>query len=183
MTLVHTIEFSFPVAPQSVTDTHHCFANAHTIYALGTLASRVTPMVTQTIASSAPGTPSSSAPAPPPPPPTQTPTNDRRSDTQREDDLVLLEQEIISSTWYASNALEPICGSPECAYLADHYGVRGMSCYTAFVIPNPDGTFGCWREECSAFMARQIENAVKHQRTNHFNHRPFLCAPTSNTAW
>jgi hypothetical protein len=121
--------------------------------------------------------------APASPPPTQAPTNGRYPGTQKEHDLNRLEQEIISSPWYAVNALEPTCGTPACPYLADCYGVRGMSCYTALVDVKPNGTFGCWHEGCTTYSAGKIEDAVKHQRTNHFNHRPFLCTPTNGTIW
>ena len=184
MILVHSTEVSFSVAPQGLTATHYWHANA---YAFGLLTHRVTPTVTQIIIPFAPGAPSSSVPAPPTPPPTppptQPPANNHRSGNEREDDLALLEQQILSSPWHAANALEPVCGSPECPHLADRYGVRGMSCYTALVVTNPDGTFRCWREECSANPARHLEDVVKHQRTNHFNHKPFLCVPTNNTVW
>ena len=43
-------------------------------------------------------------------PQTHTPEKDHRPGTQKEEDLIQLEPEIISSPWYAANALEP--GSP-----------------------------------------------------------------------
>ena len=43
--------------------------------------------------------------------------------------------------------LEPTSGSPDGPHHADRYGIRGLSCYTAFVDTKPDGTFGCWWEE------------------------------------
>ena len=185
--LVQPREVFFSVAPQILTDAHHCYANTPSLYALELPTHWVTPMMPQMIIPLTPGASSPSAPAPPPPPPppprSQTTANDRLSGTQKEDDLALLEQNILSSPWYAANALEPTCGSPECPYVADCHGVRGMSCYTAFVITRSDGTFGCWREECSAYSTRQIENAVKHQRTNHFNHKPFLCVSANITPW
>jgi len=109
--------------------------------------------------------PSSSVPAPPP-----APTTDRRSGTrtQREEDLIQVAQNIVSSPWHAANALEPTFGDPDCPYLADRYGIRGMSYYTVFAT-KPNGTLGCWREECSSYSAWRLEDAVKHQRTNHSN--------------
>ena len=160
----------------------------------------VIPVATQPITSLWPlahVTPSSSSPAPPPLPQTptptlappllpqtQTPANSHLLDllgTQKENDLIKLEQEITSSPWYAANAVEPPCGSPDCPHTADCYGIRGVSCYTAFVIAQPAGTFGCWR--CHAYSARKLEDAVKHQRSNHFNHKPFLCVPANGSIW
>ena len=160
------------------------YGSTHTcpLYAPSLPGCWVIPVMTQTIIPSAPAThfaPSASVPALPP-----APTTDRRSGTrtQREEDLLQLEQTIESSPWHAANALEPKCGDPDCPYLADRYGIRGMSCYTAFAT-KPDGTFGCWREECSSYSARRLEDAVKHQRTCHFNHKPFLCVPMNGTVW
>jgi len=117
--------------------------------------------------------------------PAPAPANDRSSSTrpQKDKDLKELEQSIISSPWYAANSPEPTCESPNSPYHADLYGIRGLSCYTAFVDTNPNGTFGCWYEECSRYSARRLEDALRHQRANHFNHKPFLCVPTNGAAW
>ena len=143
----------------------------------------VIPVVTQTITPQVTvvhAAPSHSAPAP-------APANDRssstRPQTQKDKDLKELEQSIIYSPWYAANSLEPICGSPNSPYHAGFYGIRGLSCYTAFVDTNPNGTFGCWYEECPRYSARRLEDALRHQRANHFNHKPFLCVPTNGAAW
>lgn len=183
--LVRPVQASSSVVPPRLEQSHD---STNPLYASGLPTHWVIPVLTQTtipFARTAHFAPSSSAPAlpPPPSPQTQTPESDRRSGTQKEEHLIQLERCIISSPWYAANALEPICGSPDCPYLADCYGVRGMSCYTAFVVAKPGGTFGCWREGCSAYSARQIAIAVKHQRTNHFNHKPFLCVPVNGIAW
>ena len=114
-------------------------------------------------------------------PQTQTPENDHFPSTRKEEILLRLELKIKSSPWYAFNALEPPCASPECPYPADRYGVRGMSCYSAFVTTHPAGTFGCWR--CHAYSTRKLEDAIKHQRSDHFNHKPFLCVPTTGNGW
>jgi len=187
---VHPIEAS-SVAPPTRGHLHPSHANGSSLYAHSLPPYWVIPVVTESIIPLLPHvyvTPSSTAPVPPPPPPppsTQTPAHDHRSGTQKrtqkEKDLIQLEQEIISSPWYAANDLEPPCGSPSCPYSADCYGVRGMSCYTAFVIAQPVGTFGCWH--CPAYSTRKLEDAVKHQRSNHFNHKPFLCTPTNGTVW
>ena len=190
---MHSIEAS-SVAPQSLGDVFHSHGNANSRYAHGLPPYWVFPVVTQSIIPIIPLSPHAHVPSPqppsapqppPPPPPTQTPANDHRAGTQqltqKEKDLTLLEQEIISSPWYAANAHEPPCGSPDCPYLADRYGVRGMSCYMAFVIAQPGRTFGCW--QCPAYSTRKPEDAIKHQRSNHFNHKPFLCAPANGTVW
>ena len=193
MISVHPIEASSSVAPQNRGD-----ANGSSLYANGLPHCWVTPVLTHSILPLAPlvhVSPSSSAPPPPPlsptpptlaPPPLQTqpppPASGHRPGTQKEEDLSQLEQELLSSPWYRANALEPPCGSPDCPYTADCYGVRGMSCYTAFVIADqPAGTFGCW--QCHAYSARKLEDAVKHQRSDHFNHKPFLCVPANGTVW
>ena len=172
--IVYPTEISFSVA-------HHTCP----LYVLGLPCYCVIPVVAQSIIPSVPimhVAPSSSAPTPVTPS-AQAATNHRRSDASTKEDLTQLEQSIISSLWHAANALEPICGSPNCPYHADRYGIRGLSCYTAFVDTKPDGTFGCRYEGCSQYSVRRLENAVKHQRTNHFNHRPFLCVPANGTAW
>jgi len=182
---VHPIDSS-SVAPHTLGEAYHNHANAgslSSLYAHGLPPYWVIPVVAQTVIPSAPlahVTPLSSAPAPPPPQ-TQTPENDRRPGTQKEEDLTQLEQEIISSLWHAGNTLEPPCGSPDCPYIADCYGTRGMSCYTAFVIANPDGSSGCFW--CPAYSARKLEDAVRHQRSNHFNHKPFVCVPINGAVW
>jgi hypothetical protein len=191
---VHPIEAPSVALPTLGDAYQHSHANANPFYAHTLPPHWVIPVVTQSIISLLPHayvTPSSSAPPVPPPPPpppptqTQTPANDHRSgtqnSTQKEEDLIRLEQEIISSPWYAANDLEPPCGSPNCPYTAECYGVRGMSCYMAFVIAHPAGTFGCWY--CPAYSTRKVEDSVTHQRSNHFNHKPFLCAPTNGTVW
>jgi hypothetical protein len=185
--LVHPIKTS---SPQNLKDGYFGLSNERPIYAPGLPAYWAVPVLTHLAISSPPvvhgaplsSAPSSSLPPIPPPPPAQVPANDR-SGTQKEEDLIELERQILSSPSHAANALEPPCGSPDCPYLADCYGIRGMSWYTAFTIAKPDGTFGCWRAECSAYSARKLDDAVKHQRAQHFNHKPFLCVPTNGTVW
>ena len=193
VTLVQPTEIS-SVAPQSLKDAYSSSTHGYPLYALSLPTYWVFPVVTQTIIPSLPVAyvappspvayvaPSSSTPATQP---AQVPTDDLRSGTrtQKEEDLIQLEQSIISSLWHTANALEPQCGHPDCPYLAERYGIRGISCYTAFVDIKPNGSFGCWREECSAYSTRRLEDAVKHQRSSHFNHRPFFCVPTNGTAW
>jgi len=179
--LVHPIEASSSVVPHTLGEVYHNHANTRSLYAHGS-PNWVMPVVTQIVISSAPlarVAPPSSAPARPPPP--TAPANDRRPGTQKEEDLIQLEQQIISSPWHAANTPEPPCGSPDCPYVADCYGVRGMSCYTAFATAKPDGTFGCFR--CPAYSVRKLEVAVRHQRSDHFNHKPFVCVPINGTVW
>jgi hypothetical protein len=189
--LVHPIETSFSVVLQSLKDAYCSPANPSSLHALGVPVHWIVPGVTQTVIPSAPAAhlvPPSHAPPPPPaptlppPPPTQAPAGNRRPGTQKEEDLIQLEEKIITLPWYAANTIEPTCGSPDCPYPADLYGVCGMSCYTAFVVAKPNDTFGCWREECAAYSTPKLDDAVKHQRANHFNHKPFLCAPANGTS-
>ena len=182
MVLVNPAGTSASVTPQSLNNGYSGHVQTSSHYAPGLPASWVTPGMTHTIILSAPVvhvTPSSSPPAPSS---AQATTNGPRR-TQKEENLIQLEQDIISSAWYAANDLEPACGDLDCPYHADAYGIRGMSCYTAFVDTKPDGTFGCWREQCSSYSRRKLDDAVKHQRTNHFNHKPFVCTPTNGTTW
>lgn len=197
VTLVHPTDVPC-VTRHIVKDAYSGSTYACPLYALSLPTYWVFPVVTQTVIPSstvahlAPSSPvahlepsSSASVSAPVTQPTRVPTDDRRSGarTQKEEDLRRLEQSILSSLWHAANALEPPCGNPDCPHLADRYGIRGLSCYTAFVDAKLNGAFGCWREECSAYSTQRLEDALKHQRKNHFNHKPFLCVPANGTAW
>ena len=106
MISIHPIEAS-SVAPQTgemstgahFTSTAYLPVLTHSIIPLAPLA-RVTP--------------SSSAPAPLLKSQSQSPANGYRPGTQKEEELSQLEQELLSLPWYAANAAEPPCSSPEC---------------------------------------------------------------------
>ena len=118
-------------------------------------------------------------------PPAPAAANDRRSRSrlQKDKDLTELEKIITSSSWLEDDTPEPICGSPDCPDLANNHGIRGKSCYTAFVDTKSDGTYGCWYKKCSQYSTKSLEVAVKHQRSAHFSHKPFLCVPKNGTDW
>lgn len=89
----------------------------------------------------------------------------------------------VSSPWFDKNHVEPVVGHPDCPGLADDYGIPGASCYTVFVEVNEDRIYGCRYESCSAFRARSLEDAIRHQRYYHFYHRPFVCIPSNGGLW
>jgi hypothetical protein len=98
-------------------------------------------------------------------------------------ELKMLEQECNSSQWLNQNEREPCVGDPLCSKLAESRGVRGMSLYTAFVKKKNDGTYGCQFAPCSAYHAYGLDEAIRHQREHHFNHKPFVCVPASGNLW
>jgi len=67
-----------------------------------------------------------------------------------------------------------ICPGGMSPYL---YGIRGKSCYTVFVEDKQDGTYGCRYERCRDFLTYSLDDAIRHQRSHHFDHRPFVSIP------
>ena len=57
---------------------------------------------------------------------------------------------------------EPVVGHPSCPNLAE-YGFR--------------------HARCIAFLTFSLDDAVRHQRSQHFDHRPFMCIPPSGRPW
>lgn len=102
---------------------------------------------------------------------------------QREQDVHTIDQWITSSPWLNANAKEPLVGSQDSSRLVDQYGVRGLSCYSALVERRDDGTFGCRQERCMHFSVRTMEGAITHQRTNHYDHRPYKCSDVTGLRW
>jgi len=98
-------------------------------------------------------------------------------------ELVSLEQHFDSSSWLANHDLEPVVGAPACPRLAERYGIRGKSCFTVFVEDKQNGTYGCRYERCHPFLTYSLDDAVRHQRSHHFDHRPFVCIPASGRPW
>jgi len=94
-----------------------------------------------------------------------------------------------ASTWLRGNHHEPRIGDPDAPQLAELYGPRGRSCYIVFVHDWGDGTYGCCHEACfrpaghGGYATRSLEDAIRHQRYNHFNHRPFECVPINGSQW
>jgi hypothetical protein len=98
-------------------------------------------------------------------------------------ELIVLEQTFNLSGWHVNHALEPVVGHPACPKLAEKYGIRGKSCYTALVEDKHDGTHGCRYERCHAFLTYSLDDAIRHQRYHHFDHRPFMCIPPNGRPW
>jgi hypothetical protein len=98
-------------------------------------------------------------------------------------ELRQLEDIFNKSVWLLDDLIEPVIGHPSCPALAEKYGIRGASCYTVFVQVNDDDTYGCHNERCRALRAHSLEEAIRHQRYYHFDHRPFECIPPSGAHW
>lgn len=98
-------------------------------------------------------------------------------------DLNMLEQECNCSQWLNQNEHEPRVGDPLCSKLAEGRGIRGMSLYTAFVRDRSSGIYGCHFAPCFAYHTYSLDDAIRHQREHHFNHKPFLCVPASGNTW
>ena len=86
-----------------------------------------------------------------------------------------LEKAFNESSWLHNHAMEPVIGHPDCPAAAEKHGVRGMPCYTALVQDYGNGRFGCRYEECRRFWVNSLDDAVRHMRYQHFDHRPFVC--------
>ena len=98
-------------------------------------------------------------------------------------DLEVLKNAFDGSDWLARNLPEPRIGNQDCHELAVKYGARGLSCFVVFVEYLGDGTYGCRCEQCHGFVTSSLEDAIRHQRCHHFDHRPFVCIPPSGTPW
>ena len=91
------------------------------------------------------------------------------------EDLQNLEKLIEEEDWFKHNRHEPNVGAPESLKLADKYGTRGKSLFTAYVTEKEVGVYGCVYEPCFAFSTRNLEEAIRHIRHHHFSHTPFSC--------
>lgn len=84
-------------------------------------------------------------------------------------DLALLYDIFMRSPWRAEGQLEPRIGDSECPDLANKYGVRGHSCFTAFMDQGFKCRFdGCFRDGEGARGFTTLANAIHHQRSYHF---------------
>ena len=102
---------------------------------------------------------------------------------QEERDVQWIHQWIKGRHWLKVNTHEPLVGSQDSSPLVDEYGIRGFSCYSSLVERKDDGTFGCRRERCVHFSARSMEGAITHQRTHHYNHKPYKCSDVTGVRW
>jgi hypothetical protein len=104
-------------------------------------------------------------------------------DAQVQRDLRTLKEVYEGSPWLKNNELEPLVGDEGSPHLTQTYGLPRRSCLTVFVWARDEGEFGCRFERCHAFTSRSIEDAIKHLRKHHFDHRPFVCLPTDGKTW
>ena len=107
----------------------------------------------------------------------------RKEDPKRREDLAKLEEMFNESPWLLQHLLEPLIGDPNCPEMAETYGITRASCYTVFVELNEDETYGCRFERCHAYEERSLEEAIRHQRYHHFDHRPFECISVGGARW
>jgi hypothetical protein len=93
---------------------------------------------------------------------------------KRKADLLRLALWIVASDFFRLQQLEPIVGDPSMAYpsIADYYGIKHLSVYTAFVGHLDMETFVCW--ECG-HTTEDVDAAIVHQRAVHFRHEPYRC--------
>jgi len=76
---------------------------------------------------------------------------------------------------------EPMVGGTSADYppsVEDH-GIKGKSVYTALFDHLDMDTFTC--KLCS-HIVNDLEEAITHQRSDHFNHYPYRC-PAPHTQW
>lgn len=102
---------------------------------------------------------------------------------QKEQDVHEIDWWITSSLWLEANAHEPLVGSQGSSPLVDQYGVRGLSCYSSLVEIREDGSFACRQARCMQFSARSMEAGITHQRTYHYDHRPYKCSDFTGLHW
>ena len=99
------------------------------------------------------------------------------------EDLKTLESLIENSHWFNSGDREPTVGAVGCPVLAEKYGTRGRSLFTAFVTKQGDDFYGCAFEHCFAYSARTLEEVIRHIRSHHFRPCPFSCIPPNGDQW
>ena len=94
-----------------------------------------------------------------------------------EEDLKALQEVFNETAWLRNHALEPVVGDPHCPPGAEVDGICGLSCFTAFVQQSEidDEKWECRFEECRYFRVTSLEDAIRHVRYLHFDHRPFVC--------
>ena len=92
-----------------------------------------------------------------------------------EQDLQALQKAFNELPWIRNHSLEPVVGGPLCPAGAETHGIGGLSCFTALVQELEKGKWGCRFEACRAFRATSCEDAIRHVRYQHFDHRPFVC--------
>jgi len=91
--------------------------------------------------------------------------------------LKALEEAFNETDWLRNHSLEPVVGHCLCPPGAETHGIRGLSCFTAFVKKSEIEIekWECRFEECRHFRVTFLEDAIRHVRFLHFDHRPFVC--------
>jgi len=82
------------------------------------------------------------------------------------------------SHFFRFQLLEPIVGDPAADYpeALGKYGLKGLSVYTSLFYHVDMEVFTCIL--CPHEDRGELEDAITHQRTNHFHHYPYVCSGT-----
>ena len=104
-----------------------------------------------------------------------------------ERDIIPIEALVDITSWISrSNFLrfqqpEPIVGGPVATYpaMVEEFGIKGQSVYTALFTNIDMVNFPC--QLCS-HTVDDLEDAITHQRIDHFGHYPYQC-PATNPQW
>ncbi|SRR5258706_11789012 len=99
-----------------------------------------------------------------------------------DEDLQTLESLINESDWLARDDPEPNIGDVGCPQVAEGYGTRGQSLFTAFITKQGD-VYKCEFERCLAYSTHSLEDAIRHIRWHHFSQRPYPCIPPNGDQW
>jgi len=98
-------------------------------------------------------------------------------------DLKALQKVFNNQAWIRNHSLEPVVGHPLCPAGAETHGICGLSCFTAFVkesaTEGEEGKWECRFEACRGSRVTSLEDAIRHVRYLHFDHRPFVCTQWS----
>ena len=105
------------------------------------------------------------------------------ADLQTAKDIQTLEGICLNALWLINDEPEPLVGDQDCPYLAEKYGLSRLSCLTAFLEEQSNGSAKCRFERCFAFTFSTVEGRLKHLRDHHFGNRPFVCLPEDGRTW
>jgi len=103
-------------------------------------------------------------------------------EVQRIDFIVALILWILPSKFRHLQQPEPIVGEPSADYPAavEEHGIKGQSIYTALFDHHDMETFTC--KICPHIVQDNLEDAIAHQRSDHFSHYPYRC-PAPHAKW
>ena len=84
--------------------------------------------------------------------------------------------------FYLLQQPEPVVGGPSSTYppAVEEQGIKGQSVYTALFHHLDMQTFTC--KICRHEVKTNLEDAIAHQRNDHFYHYPYQCMP-NNADW